>query len=92
MRPPAPEVCELCNGACAHRRGICWSCYKKFREANLPLPLRLADRKGDPIEAWAHMLTPRQARWLISVLTRRVSKRRAREFVDGAQQTLGGVR
>lgn len=93
VRPPAPEWCEFCLDVRARRRGICWNCYRKFCEAGLPLPLRLADRKGDPIEAWAHMLTRAQAQKILGVLKRRVARpRRAREFIDGAQQVLGGVR
>ncbi len=38
------------------RRGLCWACYRKLREANAPLPLRVCDRPSDPIDAWVTLL------------------------------------
>ena len=68
IRPPPPELCDICGEAKAHRRGTCWSCYRKFQQANLPLPLRLADRQGDPLVAWAHSLTKPQLRRVMAAL------------------------
>lgn len=68
VRPPGPEVCDICGAARAHRRGTCWTCYRKFLQADLPLPLRLADREGDPLLAWAHALTKPQLRRVMAAL------------------------
>lgn len=95
VRAPGPMVCDLCASSSAkvERRGLCWACYRKLRDAGLPLPLRLCDRPSDPLAAWAHMLSLPQARRVMAALAARIAKhrRRAREFVDGAQQTIGGV-
>lgn len=50
-RPP----CALCTLAPAARRGVCWSCYAKFRECGLSLPAR--EPAGRPP-------TPALRRWL----------------------------
>ncbi len=34
---PGPS-CQLCEIAPRRRRELCWSCYKKLREAGIPLP------------------------------------------------------
>jgi hypothetical protein len=95
VRGPAPKTCDLCASETAkvERRGLCWACYRKLRDAGLPLPLRLCDRPSDPLAAWAHMLALPQARRVLAALAARIAKprRRPREFVDVGQQTLGGV-
>lgn len=75
MRPPAPDVCDICGAARARRRGACWTCYRKFLEAGLPLPLRLADREGDPLLAWAHALSKAQLRRVLATLRRALAPR-----------------
>jgi len=75
VRSPAPQVCDICGGARAHRRGSCWTCYRKFLQAGLPLPLRIADRESDPLLAWAHALTKPQLRRVMAALRRALAPR-----------------
>jgi len=53
---PHRAMCSLCDRAPAARRGVCWSCYAKFRECKLPLPDR--EPPGRPP-------TPALRRWLL---------------------------
>lgn len=91
LRAPGPTTCVLCEDARPHRRGLCWSCYRKLREANLPLPLRRCDDPGDPLQAWLGMLRPRQLVKLWQALRLAIKPRRpTREVVDNGQLDLPG--
>jgi hypothetical protein len=63
--------------ASAHRRGLCWTCYRKLREANLPLPLRMSDRESDPVAAWVTALPPPAVDRLLTALGQRRAALRA---------------
>lgn len=92
LRAPGPTTCVLCEDARPHRRGLCWSCYRKLREANLPLPLRRCDEPGDPLLAWLGMLKPRQLVKLRGALraTLKPKRRATREVIDNGQIDLPG--
>lgn len=53
--PQPRDLCSICGKAPRARRGVCWSCYAKFRECSLPLPER--EPAGRPP-------TPPLRRWL----------------------------
>lgn len=94
VRAPGPPQCVLCEAARPHRRGLCWTCYRKLREAKLPLPLRVCDLPGDPLRAWVSALTRRQAAKLWVVLRERLkpAERVVRPDGDPDQLQLWEVR
>lgn len=61
----------MCEQVKMQRRGLCWTCYRKLLQAGLPLPLRVADRESDPIEAWATVLSLPAVRRLLAALKKR---------------------
>lgn len=91
VRAPGPTTCVLCEAARPHRRGLCWTCYRKLREANLPLPLRRCDEPGDPLRAWLGVLRPGQVARLWRALREALKPRRVtREVIDNGQLELPG--
>ncbi len=41
-----PMTCSLCCRAPRRRRQLCWSCYRKLRDAGVTLPDRMLVGKG----------------------------------------------
>lgn len=85
VRVRAPRMCVLCQDARAHRRGACWACYRKLREANLPLPLPRSETGGDPIDAWTTILSRAQCRRLIGAMRERVRELEREKAVRHAE-------